>query len=142
MIEPSAVDPVLEEPSSLLVHCDKDLLGLCQLRTQGFFFFFTRFRPRPSFHTLQSDYRSSQSSDEEKQTYEIPQIQCMFFDETFEYKSSSFIVWVVRDLDKVCPLTRFRKTHDELIYVGDSNACEKIEDANEDCRGTSGAIYR
>ena len=75
-------------------------------------------------------------------TYEIPQIQCKFFDETFEYQSSSFIVWVVRDLDKVCPQTRFRKTHDELIYVGDSNACEKIEDVSEDCRGTSGAIYR
>ena len=62
-----------------------------------------------------------------------------FNDETAEYKRSHFIVWDARYPDKIRPLKRYRRTYD-LIYVGDSNDRERVEEARRtaSCRQESG----
>ena len=62
-----------------------------------------------------------------------------FKDETAEYKRSHFIVWDARYPDKIRPLKRYRRTYD-LIYVGDSNDRERVEEARRtaSCRQESG----
>ena len=68
-----------------------------------------------------------------------------FNDETVEYKCSCCIVWDGGQ-NKIRGRTRLLgRYHDQrtnnLICVVDSNDRKRIEDAKEDCRGSTGAMH-
>ena len=59
-----------------------------------------------------------------------------------EYKNSCFIEWDVGGKDKIRPLGRhYNMGRHGLIYVDDSNDRDRIEDATEDCGGSTDAVH-
>ena len=82
-------------------------------------------------------------SDSGEVTTTVPTIS--FNDETVEYKSSCFIAWDVGGQNKIRGRAALRYYNNQRTYdpfcVVDSNDRERIVDAKEDCRGSTGAVH-